>query len=716
MQADTPFKLSCFTITPREYSIEVDQGDKFALQPKFIDVLVYLAAQYPRLVSRQELIDNIWDGNNFVGDKALTNAIWNLRQKLRQGNNQPIETVRKSGYRLLIAPDYLAPEEAPVVLQHSDNTVDTTIETSTKRKQPGTLHGLLISLVLLLGIVCWNLYHYWQEHSKPTQVVLSNITTDPGREIYPVVSPDGRYLIYSWRPINEAPDLFIKDLTQPDLLPRQLTFSKESEGRAVWSLDGDYVFFVRKSWDKQHCDIVKMTLVTAEQTIIGQCPPAVTFSLALSPDGNTLAFTGISDGYANSGIYFLDLTDDNAVAERFSCGDECAYYDRDFAFSPDGRYLAVSRRVESLVEDIFLIDRSTGDTRQLTVGEGDIKGMSWHPDSKRLVYGTKNSGAREGHVIDISSGTISELNVLGFSFPSFIPHSNELVFHAWDTKAHISYMPLSEGMAATPFPLIQSEYSHSSPHYSPAVGRLTYVSNESGYNEIWTSASDGSDRQRLTNLETNLRSPRWSHDGKKIAFIGPQQETLGNNLYVLTVKTRQVKKLTTSFNKHYRPTWLIDDSALLAAASDNNRSRLYAFPLDGSEHRMMLNHRVLFAIQKQDGSIWFSKGSKSGLWKLPGGQTTAEPIQVLDPAVFGVRYNWVVTDHGVYYQVDYADHHRINYYAFGDKTVTSLVKLPIRTLNRYGSFTYTPELDKIIFSQSDYPQVDIKRLAHPLLH
>jgi len=49
MIADRPFKLDQCLIKPREYSIEFENGEIKVMQPKYIDVLNYLASQYPRI-------------------------------------------------------------------------------------------------------------------------------------------------------------------------------------------------------------------------------------------------------------------------------------------------------------------------------------------------------------------------------------------------------------------------------------------------------------------------------------------------------------------------------------------------------------------------------------------------------------------------------------------------------------------------------------------
>ena len=52
------------------------------------------------LVSREELIESIWDGNADVGDKSLTRNIYKIRKIFEQNSlKNPIETIPKKGYR-----------------------------------------------------------------------------------------------------------------------------------------------------------------------------------------------------------------------------------------------------------------------------------------------------------------------------------------------------------------------------------------------------------------------------------------------------------------------------------------------------------------------------------------------------------------------------------------------------------------------------------------
>ena len=62
-------------------------------------ILLMLFSNKDRLITREELLDKIWDiAGNFVNDNTLTVYIKRIREKL--GDDSIIQTVRGLGYRL----------------------------------------------------------------------------------------------------------------------------------------------------------------------------------------------------------------------------------------------------------------------------------------------------------------------------------------------------------------------------------------------------------------------------------------------------------------------------------------------------------------------------------------------------------------------------------------------------------------------------------------
>jgi len=73
------------------------------LRCKLDQVLRYLNCNKHRLVSREELIHNVWSGNGYTGNKAVTHTICKLRQSFNQlgEDKASIKTLPKKGYVLV---------------------------------------------------------------------------------------------------------------------------------------------------------------------------------------------------------------------------------------------------------------------------------------------------------------------------------------------------------------------------------------------------------------------------------------------------------------------------------------------------------------------------------------------------------------------------------------------------------------------------------------
>ena len=77
-------------------------GVELALRPKEFDVLDLLARHAGAVVTREQLIDNVWDENWWGSTKTLDVHINNIRRKLgeKPGEASRIVTIRGIGYRL----------------------------------------------------------------------------------------------------------------------------------------------------------------------------------------------------------------------------------------------------------------------------------------------------------------------------------------------------------------------------------------------------------------------------------------------------------------------------------------------------------------------------------------------------------------------------------------------------------------------------------------
>ena len=80
------------------------QSEGIRLPPRVYQMLVYLLEKRQRVVSRQELFEQVWP-DQFVSDAALESCIKQVRQALGDSGRrqQFIQTVHGHGYRFIAA-------------------------------------------------------------------------------------------------------------------------------------------------------------------------------------------------------------------------------------------------------------------------------------------------------------------------------------------------------------------------------------------------------------------------------------------------------------------------------------------------------------------------------------------------------------------------------------------------------------------------------------
>jgi DNA-binding winged helix-turn-helix (wHTH) protein/TolB-like protein len=107
------FRLGALIVRPSTREIETN-GTVETLQPRIMQVLIALVRRHGQVVSRDQLIEQCWDGR-VVGDDALNRCVQQLRKLGESSGGFRLETVTKVGYRLItddVTPASLAKTDA----------------------------------------------------------------------------------------------------------------------------------------------------------------------------------------------------------------------------------------------------------------------------------------------------------------------------------------------------------------------------------------------------------------------------------------------------------------------------------------------------------------------------------------------------------------------------------------------------------------------------
>ena len=141
------FTLVQWTVIARQGVLRDGAVEK-RIEPKMMEVLVYLAEHAGDVVTRDDLLENVWSGM-VVGDEALSRAVSLLRRHLEDDPRQPIfiQTIPRRGYRLIATPEPLAVEPA------ATPSTPPPVAAAPQRNWWRYLAGAAV--MLALGVVIW---------------------------------------------------------------------------------------------------------------------------------------------------------------------------------------------------------------------------------------------------------------------------------------------------------------------------------------------------------------------------------------------------------------------------------------------------------------------------------------------------------------------------------------------------------------------------------
>ncbi|MBI3250188.1 MAG: PD40 domain-containing protein [Deltaproteobacteria bacterium] len=156
-----------------------------------------------------------------------------------------------------------------------------------------------------------------------------------------------------------------------------------------------------------------------------------------------------------------------------------------------------------------------------------------------------------------------------------------------------------------------------------ANGRIAFVSNRDGNEEIYTMNSDGTGVARLTNNPAIDRDPVWSPDGTRIAFASTRDGS--GDIYIMNADGSNMNRLTTGGNKGNPPTWSPDGSRLAYASTQDGNFEIYAINANGTGAVRLTNHP-----QKDDFPTWSPDGTRIAFHSTRDGSTAEIYVMNVD--------------------------------------------------------------------------------------
>jgi dipeptidyl aminopeptidase/acylaminoacyl peptidase len=317
--------------------------------------------------------------------------------------------------------------------------------------------------------------------------------------------------------------------------------------------------------------------------------------------------------------------------------------------SPDGKWVAYQAQEIDLPQgvrntDIWLVPFAGGEPRRLTHHPKSDTRPRWSPDGTRIAFVSNRDGGNQVFVLDLAGGEPRKVTSLSTDAGGVVwitdrtllvtsdvyPECNaddacnkkkldaagktssarvydELLYRHWDTwedhrRAHLLVVPVDGGAARdlTPGPRDTPPFSLGNEDYavSPDGREVCFSRNDDRMQAASTNAElyvvpvAGGTAVKIANNPGYDGSPRYSPDGKRIAFRAQMRAGYESDRWRLMVYDRQAKavnNLTEQFDRHVESfTWSPDSQTLFFTADDDARAPIFSVPAAGGTVKTVL--------------------------------------------------------------------------------------------------------------------------------
>ena len=728
------YEFGPYRLETNERVLERD-GQFVPLTPKAFETLLVLVESGGHILDKEELLRKIWP-DTFVEEVSLAKKVSILRKVLGEDEGHHyIETIPRRGYRFVAevrevwqdnagaAKPGAAGQEPPEVV--NGNSLPAQVEL-TKAPSAGnqvssraafTNRWGWVTAVLAVGVIAgWGLWQWLSRSTVPAAKPALNaipLTSYQGRENQVAFSPDGNQIAFVWNgPQGDNTDIYVKLIDAET--PLRLTTHPAEDLNPVWSPDGRHIAFLRQTADSSEFYLVPV-LGGAERKVATIFPyqvPSDGNSSYFSPDGKSLAIPDKTAASEPLSLYLLSLETGEKrklTTPPAGVGDYCP------AFSPDGKWLAFTRSPRWSTDDLYVIPLAGGEPKRLTFDNLPINGLTWTPDSSEIIFTSRRGGStRHLWRVAAAGGTPERVDTIGNDVlsPALSLQSNRLAYTQALDDINIWRMELdAAGKAKAQRELIASTFGDHGPDYSPDGKQIVFTSGRSGNNAIWVCESDGSKPRLLYSCGPYVTgSPRWSPDGKWIAFDSRSCAPGANgnpDVYLLSANGGQPHRLTEDPAEDVVPSWSRDGRWIYFGSNRGGSMQIWKLPVADGTPVQVTTQGGYEAFESMDGQyLYYTKGrGKAGLWRMPvaGGKEEF----VTDHHQAGLWRYWRVNEQGIYFATASAAGSLLEFYNFATKQISEVTRLE-RSAERYvPGLAVSPDGRSLLYCRMDHSGSDV---------
>jgi eukaryotic-like serine/threonine-protein kinase len=459
--------------------------------------------------------------------------------------------------------------------------------------------------LLLAAPVAWLLTHPRSRSATPT---FTRLTDQPGPELYPSLSPDGKSLVYQSRASGKW-DIYFQRVGGKN--PINLTKDSADENmQPAFSPDGEHVAF-RSERDGGGIFLMGATGEDVRR-LTSFC-----YNPSWAPDGKEIVcstgwFKGVEETTTslNGRLFWVNIStgESRPIPGRIEDA-------RQPSWSPNGYRIAYWGRQHGAQRDIWTVAANGGDPVPVTNDSYMDWNPVWSPDGRYLYFSSDRGGSMNlwRVRIDERTGEIlasPEPITMPSEWSGYISFNRDGLHMAYVQQTRTSsiyrgaFDPVRERVVGQPVPLTQGTKQYWGPDVSPDGQWVTFSSRQEP-EDLYLVKTDGTGLRQLTDDTYLKREPRWSPDGKRIAFFS--NRTGKWQIWAIRPDGSNLEQLTNAAEGADGPVWSPDGTRLFCFTPTG---RPFVFELSKSWN--VPSYRELPRESQTGGTLWAWSWSADG--------------------------------------------------------------------------------------------------------
>ena len=680
-------------------------GTKLKVRPQPFQVLQVLVEHAGDVVTREELQQRLWAAETFVDfEHGLNTCIKELRQILNDSARKPryIETIPKLGYRIVAAVE--AEQEAPVspngeVRPPAAAEAHPQLAPRARRVWLYAVLTMIFAAVLAGSIVI-------KREPEPENSIPVPLTTFPGVEQAAAWSPDGRQVAFYWN--GEKQDRFDIYVMQPgSSYTLRLTTEPSYNCCPAWSPDGRWIAYTHREPGSRGNSLRLVSPLGGPYRTVFTNPEGIGRA-SWTPDGRAVVVE-IVPAFKHAAALWAVAVDSGQRRQLTSPPDGIPG-DTAPAVSPDGRSVAFCRATMWRTAEMYLMDLKpdlspAGVPRRLT-DIGLAREPAWTPDGRRIVF----FGSREGtglFQMDRDGRSLRRIHNVpaDVGSPALVRRPGGYTSLVFDNGTQeISIWRYGAEGGSAPVELAPSSRSQASPRYSNDGKRLAFASDRTGYEEIWAANADGSEPAQLTDLCHILtETPDWSPSNDLIAFVS--QDHANRQIYTVSASGGAATALTHEEGVRSGDGWARDGTAYYYTSTRSGRAEVWRVPRGGGQSQQITRNGGICGFESARGTFYYWKGENG----QPGAlfERTAQGDQPVRLATQGVTCRTAPSPNGFYFKSAEGD----AVYLY-DEATRSCLRVPQHPDRPFSRFTVSPDGSWLAINYDGKQSKDLMIMEH----